>query len=44
LAECISVAGKLVEGLPERAQYKILRGTAEKLFRFTPIVPDYGPG
>jgi predicted TIM-barrel fold metal-dependent hydrolase len=42
--ECISVARKLVEDLPERTQYKILRGTAEKLFRFTPVVPDYGPG
>jgi predicted TIM-barrel fold metal-dependent hydrolase len=42
--DCIGVAKKLVEGLPERTQYKILRGTAEKLFRFTPIEPDYAPG
>jgi predicted TIM-barrel fold metal-dependent hydrolase len=42
--DCIGVAKKLVEGLPERTQYKILRGTAEKLFRFTPIEPEYGPG
>jgi predicted TIM-barrel fold metal-dependent hydrolase len=41
---CIDVARKLVEGLPERTQYKILRGTAEKLFRFTPIEPDSGRG
>jgi hypothetical protein len=42
--DCIGVAKKLVEGLPERTQYKILRGTAEKLFRFTPIEPAHGPG
>ena len=38
--DCISVAKKLVEGLPEETQYKILRGNAERLFRFTPVEPD----
>jgi predicted TIM-barrel fold metal-dependent hydrolase len=42
--DCIGVARKLVEGLPEQSQYKILRGNAERLFRFTPAEPDHGPG
>jgi predicted TIM-barrel fold metal-dependent hydrolase len=42
--DCIGVARKLVEGLPEQTQYKILRGNAERLFRFTPAEPDHGPG
>ena len=37
--DCIEVAKKLLAGLPPETQYKILRGNAEKLFRFTPAVP-----
>jgi predicted TIM-barrel fold metal-dependent hydrolase len=36
----IKVARKLVAGLTERQQYKVLRGNAEKLFRFTPAEVD----
>jgi predicted TIM-barrel fold metal-dependent hydrolase len=36
---CISVAKELVAGLPEETQYKILRGNAERLYRFTPAEP-----
>jgi predicted TIM-barrel fold metal-dependent hydrolase len=37
--DCINVANKLVEHLPADTQYKILRGNAERLFRFTPAEP-----
>ena len=37
--DCIGVAQKLLADLPAETQYKILRGNAEKLFRFTPAVP-----
>ena len=37
--DCIGVAKKLLAGLPAETQYKIQRGNAEKLFRFTPAVP-----
>jgi predicted TIM-barrel fold metal-dependent hydrolase len=40
--DCIGVARKLVADLPPETQYKILRGNAEKLYRFTPRVPDLG--
>ena len=36
---CIAVAKQLVSGLPEATQYKILRGNAERLYRFTPAEP-----
>ena len=42
--DCISVAKKLVEALPPESQYKILRGNAERLFRFTPAEPTGAPG
>ena len=42
--DCISVAKKLVEALPAESQYKILRGNAERLFRFTPAEPTGAPG
>ncbi len=37
--DCIDVAKKLVQDLPEATQYKILRGNAERLYRFTPVEP-----
>ena len=37
--DCIGVAKKLLADLPPETQYKILRGNAERLFRFTPAVP-----
>jgi predicted TIM-barrel fold metal-dependent hydrolase len=37
---CIEVAKKLVAHLPAETQYKILRGNAERLYRFTPIEPE----
>jgi predicted TIM-barrel fold metal-dependent hydrolase len=40
--DCIGVATKLLQGLSHETQYKILRGNAEKLFRFTPAKPG-GP-
>jgi predicted TIM-barrel fold metal-dependent hydrolase len=42
--DCIGVAKKLVQGLPTGTQYKILRGNAERLFRFTPTEPVGVPG
>ena len=39
----IAVARELIADLPEETQYKLLRGNAEKLFRFTPTVPDLTP-
>jgi len=40
--DCIGVARKLLADLPPSTQYKILRGNAEKLYRFTPEVPTLG--
>ena len=37
--DCIDVAKHLIEHLPEPVQYKILRGNAERLYRFTPAEP-----
>jgi len=37
--DCIGVAKKLLVDLPPDTQYKIQRGNAERLFRFTPAVP-----
>ncbi len=41
--DCIEVAQQLVKDLPAETQRKILRGNAEKLFRFTPIEPTITP-
>jgi hypothetical protein len=38
------VAQQLVKDLPPVTQRKILRGNAEKLFRFTPIEPTITAG
>ena len=40
--DSINVARKQIQHLPEATQYKLLRGNAEKLFRFTPTVPNLG--
>jgi predicted TIM-barrel fold metal-dependent hydrolase len=40
--DCIEVAQRLVKDLPRSTQHKILRGNAERLFRFTPIAPALG--
>jgi predicted TIM-barrel fold metal-dependent hydrolase len=37
--DCIGVARKMVQDLPEATQYKILRGNAERLYRFEPATP-----
>jgi predicted TIM-barrel fold metal-dependent hydrolase len=37
--DCISVVKELIGHLPEDVQYKILRGNAERLYRFTPAEP-----
>ena len=37
--DCIEVAQRLVKDLPAATQRKILRGNAERLFRFTPVEP-----
>lgn len=37
--DSIGVAERLVAHLPEATQHKILRGNAERLFRFTPAEP-----
>ena len=36
---CISVVQHRIGHLPEETQYKLLRGNAEKLYRFTPATP-----
>jgi predicted TIM-barrel fold metal-dependent hydrolase len=36
---CITVVKKLIGHLPPETQYKVLRGNAEKLYRFTPAEP-----
>ena len=37
--DCIGVVKRLVDHLPAAVQYKILRGNAERLYRFTPAEP-----
>lgn len=34
--DCIGTAQRLIKALPEATQYKLLRGNAERLYRFTP--------
>jgi predicted TIM-barrel fold metal-dependent hydrolase len=41
---CISVVKKQIEHLTTEQQYKILRGNAERLYRFTPAEPPVLPG
>ena len=36
---CIDVARDTMKDLPEHVQYKLLRGNAERLYRFTPAEP-----
>ena len=36
---CITVVKKIIGHLPAETQYKLLRGNAEKLYRFTPAEP-----
>jgi predicted TIM-barrel fold metal-dependent hydrolase len=36
---CIDVARNVIKDLPEHVQYKLLRGNAERLYRFTPAEP-----
>jgi predicted TIM-barrel fold metal-dependent hydrolase len=36
---CITSVKKIIGHLPAESQYKILRGNAEKLYRFTPAEP-----
>jgi predicted TIM-barrel fold metal-dependent hydrolase len=36
---CITVVKKIIGHLPAQTQYKILRGNAERLYRFTPATP-----
>jgi predicted TIM-barrel fold metal-dependent hydrolase len=36
---CIKVVKELIHHLPQETQYKILRGNAERLYRFTPAEP-----
>lgn len=40
----IQVAKKTMAGLPAETQYKILRGNAERLYRFTPAEPPVKAG
>ena len=42
--DCIEVAQNLVKDLPPATQRKILRGNAERLFRFTPVEPTAAAG
>jgi predicted TIM-barrel fold metal-dependent hydrolase len=37
--DCIGVARNVIKDLPENVQYKLLRGNAERLYRFTPAEP-----
>jgi predicted TIM-barrel fold metal-dependent hydrolase len=37
--ECITAVKKLIGHLPTETQYKLLRGNAERLYRFTPAEP-----
>ncbi|MBL7488838.1 amidohydrolase [Frankia sp. AgB1.9] len=36
---CIQTVKAIISHLPEETQYKLLRGNAERLYRFTPAVP-----
>jgi predicted TIM-barrel fold metal-dependent hydrolase len=36
---CITAVKKLIDHLPPETQYKLLRGNAERLYRFTPAEP-----
>lgn len=40
--DSIHVANTIMKDLPEATQHKILRGNAERLFRFTPTIPGVG--
>jgi len=37
--DCIDVARNVIKDLPPNVQYKLLRGNAERLYRFTPAKP-----
>jgi predicted TIM-barrel fold metal-dependent hydrolase len=37
--DCIGVVRRRIGHLPEATQYKLLRGNAERLYRFTPAAP-----
>ena len=37
--DCIDTARRLIKDLPTEVQYKLLRGNAERLYRFTPAEP-----
>ena len=37
--DSLEVARRLVQDLPPAVQRKVLRGNAERLFRFTPVEP-----
>jgi hypothetical protein len=37
--DCITVVKNCISHLPEQTQYKLLRGNAEHLYRFTPAEP-----
>ena len=37
--DSIGVVQRLIKDLPEEQQYKVLRGNAERLYRFTPATP-----
>jgi predicted TIM-barrel fold metal-dependent hydrolase len=37
--DCIGTARRVIKNLPPSVQYKILRGNAERLYRFTPAEP-----
>jgi hypothetical protein len=37
--DCIGTARRVIKALPEATQYKLLRGNAEDLYRFTPAEP-----
>ena len=42
--DCIGTAKRVIKDLTPELQYKILRGNAEKLYRFTPAeVPAAAP-
>jgi predicted TIM-barrel fold metal-dependent hydrolase len=41
---CITAVKKLIGHLPAETQYKLLRGNAEKLYRFTPAAPPVPTG
>ena len=37
--DCIGTARRVIKDLPEEVQHKLLRGNAERLYRFTPAEP-----